>query len=1100
MNKEEGKLFLKKLLSIDKLPELRDKNAQLFYFLNVIIEEWTNFEKLEFKTLFSRIAFAGIKYKIDSRVLFHLHVYRKFNESRIKLSKEQYDKGLVALVLAIKEIYDLDVSEYFPNCNVRDLALANRKITKFNRFIKGIITKVDKHASILTYIPEDQGEEERKVFYNLSDKNEIFTSAINKVDQYFTLPVHANLIDVEIDEDKNYLPGAVVLEPNYLIDVTSIAEIYKPGGSRSLLYLLKKFIPVTVSKGLLVGNIANYLLDELITNPKLDVKSKLIEIFKMHSLSFANRDDRFVQEVVEDIYKHARNLKAAIVNDFPQYNLEIENLHLEPSFYDTINGLQGRLDILNQNEETANADIVELKSGKIFRPNIYGLNNNHYTQTLLYDLIIQSVFDKKYKAANYILYSQDSERTLRFAPSVRSQQIEALATRNQILLLEKSLEKVHDRSDDLLSLIRPESFPNAAGFVKDNIKSFSKTYGGADKLSKQYFNHQVAFISREHHLAKVGRHGVNVDNGLASLWLDNFDQKEQRFSILKNLKIVENFSSEESPQLRLAKTDLTNPLANFRVGDIGILYPVLDEIGDPLKNQVFKCTVVSLTSDEVMIRLRSKQTNQKLFKADTFWNIEPDHLDSSFNRMYRELFSFLGADKKWKDLWLGVTPPFQSSVVELEEKEELTTEQNQVLKEMLSSEDYYLLWGPPGTGKTSRMLKYFVEELFNNSEEVLLLLAYTNRAVDEICAAVESIGTQLKNEYIRIGSRYATGAKYRDNLLQNAIADIDSRKELKDFIQSKRIIVSTLSSIVGKPELFELLNIETVVIDEASQILDPLLCGFLSRFRRFILIGDHKQLPAVVTQSSELTNVKDESLRNMGIEDLRNSSFERFYLLAQNKKWDWAYGSLSFQGRMHPDLMTFPNDQFYRGNLKSIETIKRMQEDWNYEYSESLLSEVLATQRKVFISARADDDLNVKTNIYEAQEVMEVIKELLEIYKLNNKDLSPDSIGVITPYRAQIAQIKKLLLESEVNTDHITIDTVERYQGGARDIIILSFCVNQTHQLKSLVSLSNEGVDRKLNVALTRAKEQIILIGNKELLEVNPVYKELIYSYKSLRK
>jgi len=1094
MNKEEGKLFLKRLQRIDQIPDHTVKNAQLFFLFNVWMEECTNFEKLEFKTLFSRIAFAGIKYKLPSRVLFHLHEYRRRNESKNKLTDEQNQIGLKAIVLAIEKIYQLESNEFFPSLANVSLPFERRKITKFKRYIKGVISHIDIHKSTFSYIPEDQGEEIKKVFYNLSDKNEIFTSAINKVENYFPLPVHANLIDVEIDEQDNYLPAAIVLEPNYLIDVTAIAEIYKPGGSRSLLYLLKKFIPVTQSKGLLVGNIANYLLDELITDPSLDIKSKLIEIFKMHSLSFANREDRFVQEVITAIGMHGRNLKATIVNDFPLYNLDRKNLHLEPSFYDTINGLQGRLDILNQNEESATADIIELKSGKIFRPNVYGLNNNHYTQTLLYDLIIQSVFNKKYKAANYILYSQDSEKTLRFAPSVRSQQMEALATRNQILLLEKSLEKIQDNKDDVLSLIRLENFPKASGFVKDNIKSFAETYGRQDTLSKKYFNHQVAFIAREHHLAKVGRHGVNVDNGLASLWLDNFETKEQRFSILMNLKIVNNLSHEDSPQLLLTKTIKTNPLANFRVGDIGILYPIVDETADPLKNQVFKCTIVSLTDKEVMIRLRSKQTNQRLFERDTYWNIEPDHLDSSFNGMYRGLYSFIGSDKRWKNIWLGKTAPVHPEEITLEKKESLTSEQNNVLREMLACKDYYLLWGPPGTGKTSRMLKHFVEEVYNKSQEVILLLAYTNRAVDEICSAIESIDDSIKQNYLRIGSRYSTGETYRENLLQNAIKDIDSRKNLKAFVQSKRIIVSTLSSIVGKSELFDLLKIETVVIDEASQILDPLLAGFLSRFRRFILIGDHKQLPAVVKQASELTMVADPALNEVGIDDLRNSSFERFYLRAQKNKWDWAYGSLSYQGRMHPELMTFPNNQFYRGTLKSLNSIPRMQESWELKSRDNDISKLLATTRRIFISTNADDDLNVKTNIHEAHQVVEILKELIEIYKINGKELSSESIGVITPYRAQIAQIKKLLMETDIPSNDITIDTVERYQGGARDIIILSFCVNQTHQLKSLVSLSREGVDRKLNVALTRAKEQIILIGNQELLEVNPVYKELIYS------
>ena len=122
------------------------------------------------------------------------------------------------------------------------------------------------------------------------------------------------------------------------------------------------------------------------------------------------------------------------------------------------------------------------------------------------------------------------------------------------------------------------------------------------------------------------------------------------------------------------------------------------------------------------------------------------------------------------------------------------------------------------------------------------------------------------------------------------------------------------------------------------------------------------------------------------------------------------------------------------------------------------------------------------------------------LYEVNGKSFHGDSIGIITPYRAQIALIHKYLEELPKDiTQKITVDTVERYQGGARDIIIISFCVNRLSQLQSLISLSQEGVDRKLNVALTRAREQLVLIGNQELLSTDHVYKSLFESCTELK-
>ncbi|HRO73567.1 MAG TPA: C-terminal helicase domain-containing protein [Saprospiraceae bacterium] len=118
---------------------------------------------------------------------------------------------------------------------------------------------------------------------------------------------------------------------------------------------------------------------------------------------------------------------------------------------------------------------------------------------------------------------------------------------------------------------------------------------------------------------------------------------------------------------------------------------------------------------------------------------------------------------------------------------------------------------------------------------------------------------------------------------------------------------------------------------------------------------------------------------------------------------------------------------------------------------------------------------------------------------MNNKEINEMSVGIITPYRAQIALIRQYLEKHLPDMlPLITVDTVERYQGGARDIIIISMCINKLSQLDNMVSLSQEGVDRKLNVALTRAKEQIVIIGNEDLLSNNVMYNKLINSYHKL--
>ena len=124
--------------------------------------------------------------------------------------------------------------------------------------------------------------------------------------------------------------------------------------------------------------------------------------------------------------------------------------------------------------------------------------------------------------------------------------------------------------------------------------------------------------------------------------------------------------------------------------------------------------------------------------------------------------------------------------------------------------------------------------------------------------------------------------------------------------------------------------------------------------------------------------------------------------------------------------------------------------------------------------------------------LVDIIKAFHRLATENGEVLAPGSIGIITPYRAQIAQIRALLTADDLSPDDYTIDTVERYQGGAREIILISLCTNSERQLQSLSSVSAEGVDRKLNVAMTRARSHLVVLGNEDILKRSPVYYSLL--------
>ena len=460
--------------------------------------------------------------------------------------------------------------------------------------------------------------------------------------------------------------------------------------------------------------------------------------------------------------------------------------------------------------------------------------------------------------------------------------------------------------------------------------------------------------------------------------------------------------------------------------------------------------------------------------------------------MFRNLFEFAASDQEYRDLILGLRPPQMGLEMELKDiPSDLNDEQRSIFKSILESKDYYLLWGPPGTGKTSRMIKHLVRHIYNHTEENVLLLAYTNRAVDEICEAILSIAPLYRGQILRIGSKYAVNSRQSEFLLQVQLAKIDNRKELLDFLKSKRIYLGTVSSIQGKRELFKILRFDRVIIDEASQILEPNLIGLLSNFKQIIFVGDHRQLPAVVAQNIRKSKIHDPELQAIGLTDTRNSLFERLYLSCLKNEWYHAIGQLSVQGRMHEEVMKFVSEKFYNGRLKVFKDNPALQIDTRLSRENSSLE-----SRTIFIPVEGNETkLHSKTNDNEAEIAVHVAKMIYDEYNIQDIEFNISTLGIITPFRAQIALIRKKIEKDAPELKEITVDTVERYQGGARDVIIYSFCLNHISQFEAISSISDEGVDRKLNVALSRAREQVILIGNPSILKKNTLYKELISSY-----
>ena len=191
--------------------------------------------------------------------------------------------------------------------------------------------------------------------------------------------------------------------------------------------------------------------------------------------------------------------------------------------------------------------------------------------------------------------------------------------------------------------------------------------------------------------------------------------------------------------------------------------------------------------------------------------------------------------------------------------------------------------------------------------------------MDEICSKLVADGI----DFIRIGSELSCPVIYHDYLLDNKAAGCMDASSLRRMLEDTRVFVGTTTSVNSHQDIFSIKHFALAIIDEASQILEPQLIGILSArhasvnaIDKFVLIGDHKQLPAVVAQSAMESAVYSPLLHEIGLTNCRNSLFER--LLRLQEEESPIVFRLNRQGRMHNDVSLFPCQFFYENNLFTV--------------------------------------------------------------------------------------------------------------------------------------------------------------------------------------
>lgn len=915
-----------------------------------------------------------------------------------------------------------------------------------------------------------------------------------------------NLLDVRVDEENHYIPNLIVIHPDYLIDISSLAACFREYGHHPLNYFMNKIKPRANTAPILMGNLASQFLDDYINEQPQEPVSYPRTIKKFFAASAL---DFCTCPLPADFHAQAQaqmmNIRSFVHDVLPHNirNFNKKNTLLEASFICEKLGLQGRVDMMQKDFQV----LIEQKAGK--RDEYHRRHKeDHFIQMMLYQGVLMYNFGQE--TANmqtFLLYSKYADGLLieHFAENLFR---ESIKLRNYIVHNEMRLgdgaigEIVDSLSTDLLNELQIGG-KLWNDYQEPQLQTAINTLKRCTPLERAYFNRFFTFVSKEQILSKTG--GSNdASHGFAGNWHIPLHEKLEAGNILTGLTIQEKQSSGPGKGYDLIELHIPAQdedfLPNFRTGDMVILYAYKEE-PDMRKQILMKGNILELQPDRMTLVLRNGQQNKDIIggKEEVF-AVEHDFSDTSANNGFRGLYAFLSAQADRKELLLGVRPPAQLEDVKLNGDYGRFNEL--ILKEK-QAKDYFLLVGPPGTGKTSCALRFMVEEALSEPDTSILLLSYTNRAVDEICAMLTDSGIADRTPFIRIGNELSCDKRFVPYLLKYSLDDCPKLTDIQQKMARTRIFVGTTTAINNRLNLFTLKHFQLAIIDEASQILEPDLIGILSArhqqhnaIDKFVLVGDYKQLPAIALQSAEEAAVTDLLLRNIGLEDCRNSLFERLYKSSP----DTCRSILHKQGRMHPAIAEFPNQTFYyREQLESV-PLPHQLEETPYEACltpQDTIDQLLLERRMVFIPAEAPDHLTCsdKTNPNEAR----IVATLLDhIYRLTESRFDPNrTVGVIVPYRNQIAMIRKEIARLQLPAlQDISIDTVERYQGSQRDIIIYSFTIQNFSQLNFLTANTfQEGnflIDRKLNVALTRARKQLLLTGNPHILGANITFYKLM--------
>ncbi|KAM8774369.1 DNA replication ATP-dependent helicase/nuclease DNA2 [Rhynchonycteris naso] len=979
-------------------------------------------------------------------------------------------------------------------------------------------------------VQNEEGNHEKHLIITASQSLEYKELCILRND-WCSVPVEAgDIIHLEgectsdtwiIDEDFGYL----ILYPDMLISGTSIASSIRCMRRAVLSENFKSSDPAT--RQMLIGTILHEVFQKAINDSFVSEKLKELafqtvqEIRHLKEMYRLNLKQDEVKQEVEEYLPSFSKWAADFMHkytsaDYPQMQLSlpsdghnsnatckievVKSLDIEESIWSPRFGLKGKIDAtvavkIHRGCKTKYKIMpLELKTGKESN------SIEHRSQLVLYTLLSQE--RRADPEAGLLLYLRSGQ--MYPVPANHLDKRELLKLRNQMAFsLLHRINKSGTRKEKTKLAPLPQIIEeqqtckycsqvgNCALYsraVEEQMDDSSIPLAMLPKIKEEtqhlklthleYFNRWCLMLTLESQSKDNKKNHQNI-------WLMPSSEMEQGGNCIGNLIRKEHVKTVCDGQYlhTFQRKNGTMPITNLMAGDRIILSGEERTLFALSRGYVKEINMMTVTC--LLDRNLSLLPESTLFRLDQ--EEKNCDIDTPLGNLSK-LMKNTGASKKLRDLIIDFCEPqfipYLSSILPHDAKDTvasilkgLNKPQRQAMKKVLLSKDYTLIVGMPGTGKTTTICT-LVRILYACGFSVLLT-SYTHSAVDNILLKL----AKFKIGFLRLGQTQ----KVHPDIQKYTEEEICRSKSIKSLalleeLYNSHLIVATTCMGINHP-IFSRKVFDFCIVDEASQISQPVCLGPLFFSQRFVLVGDHQQLPPLVLNLEA---------RALGMSE---SLFKR---LEKNKN---AVVQLTVQYRMNSKIMSLSNKLTYEGklecgsdkvanaviNLPNFEDIK-LELEFYADYSENpwLIGVFEPNSPVCFLNtdqvpAPEQVEKGGVSNITEAKLIVFLTSIFIKA------GCNPSDIGIIAPYRQQLKIINELLTHSSVGM--VEINTVDKYQGRDKSIILVSFVRNNKDG--TLGELLKDW--RRLNVAITRAKHKLILLGSVSSLNHYPPLGKLLF-------